>query len=187
MQRLQSVLAGIAADDVISKDELNGLSDWLLEHEHLKTCYPYDEVDSLITSVLADQKIDQEEHQNLLRYFEGFSSVSNKKSEEHKHKDFTVSGICAVSPEIIFESSCFCFTGEARAEREEMKIMVLDRGSRVVHDVSPKVNYLIVGSKGNPCWMYACYGRKIEKAMNLRKKGHQIVIVHEADFFDAIA
>lgn len=38
--------------------------------------------------------------------------------------------------------------------------------------------------KGNPCWAYACYGRKIEKAMELRKKGAQILIVHEADFLD---
>lgn len=51
---------------------------------------------------------------------------------------------------------------------------------------SKKVNYLVVGGEGNPCWAYACYGRKVEKAVELRRQGHPIVIVHENDFHDAV-
>jgi len=30
------------------------------------------------------------------------------------------------------------------------------------------------------------YGRKVEKAIQLRKEGHKIILVHENDFWDAI-
>ena len=49
-----------------------------------------------------------------------------------------------------------------------------------------KTNYLIVGNAGNPCWAYACYGRKIEEAVALRKEGAQVTIVNETDFWDAV-
>lgn len=43
LQRLHALVGGIAADGQITPDEMRGLSDWLSEHEHLKTCWPYDE------------------------------------------------------------------------------------------------------------------------------------------------
>ena len=52
--------------------------------------------------------------------------------------------------------------------------------------VTKKTDYLVVGNAGNPCWAYACYGRKIEEAMQLRKEGAKIVIVNETDFWDCV-
>lgn len=188
LQRLQAILAGISADRAITKNELDGLTDWLAEHEHLKTCYPYDEVDSLITSVMSDQKIDAQEHADLLEFFSEFTTVKPKGNEPSDKSTYTIKGICAASPVINFQESVFCFTGEARnMTRDELSSLVTARGGQVVKGVSRKINYLVVGSDGNPCWMYACYGLKIEKAMNLRKDGHAIVIVHENDFLDAVA
>lgn len=185
LQRLQSILSGISADGKISKEELYGLSDWLTEHEHLKSCYPYDEIESLIVSVLADQKIDAQEHQDLIHFFQDFSTVKPKDNADDGA--VTVIGICAVDPQIVFLNSLFCFTGEARSKpRSELSSLVIARGGEVSKDVIRKVNYLVVGSAGNPCWKYACYGLKIEKAVNLRKQGHPIVIVHENDFLDAV-
>lgn len=31
-------------------------------------------------------------------------------------------------------------------------------------------------------WAFSCYGRKVEKAVQLRKDGSQVIIVHENDF-----
>ena len=53
--------------------------------------------------------------------------------------------------------------------------------------VSRYLNYLVIGAEGNPCWSYACYGRKVEKAVELRRAGAQILLVHENDFHDAVA
>jgi NAD-dependent DNA ligase len=93
-----------------------------------------------------------------------------------------------VAPEITFSGHKFCFTGEStRATRTQMEALAFDRGGWVVKSVSPVVDYLVVGAAGNPCWAYACYGRKIEQAMQLRREGSKLLIVHEVDFFDAVA
>ena len=49
-----------------------------------------------------------------------------------------------------------------------------------------QTDFLIIGADGNPCWAYACYGRKVEKAVHLRKQGSRLLIVHENDFWDAV-
>lgn len=188
LQRLQSILVGISADSKITPQELDGLSDWLAEHEHLKSCYPYDEVDSLIVSALSDQHIDPQEHKDLLEFFREFSTVTPKGETSTDKTSLSVTGICAVDPTISFQKSIFCFTGEAKnMTRSELWQCVIERGGAVSKGINKKINYLVVGSAGNPAWKYACYGLKIEKTMTLRKEGCTIVIVHENDFLDALA
>lgn len=53
-------------------------------------------------------------------------------------------------------------------------------------NVVKTTEYLLVGNEGNPCWAFSCYGRKVEKAMELRKKGVNILIVHEDDFWRVV-
>lgn len=186
LQVLHALLVGIAADELITKDELEGLSDWLADHEFLRKCWPYDEIDSLIVSVLSDQRIDAEEQKSLLAYFSEFAYVVTNNGEKSTVEPLPF--ICAVDPKITFDGSTFCFTGESiRLSREELSNLVVERGGRVVRGVSKILGYLVVGAAGNQCWKYACYGRKIEQAMNYRKQGCPILLVHENDFFDAIA
>lgn len=184
IQRLQGVMTAIAADGIITETEVESLRSWLSTHEDLRTCWPYDELDSLLADVLKDHRIDPEEHGRLLDYFNSFSSAGTSV-ETPRSPTKTLPGICAIDPAIAFEDRRFCFTGESSRTRDEMQILVTSRGGIVLADVSPKLDFLIVGSKGNPCWAYACYGRKIEKVMQLRQNGAHILIVHENDFFDA--
>jgi len=189
IQRLHSIAGGIAADKIITETELNNLSAWLNDHEYLRTCYPYDELDSLITCVLTDKKIDPQEHKMLLAAFDEFVALFNKRTivlpviKEHE----TINGLCAVSPDINIPASQFCFTGASSFyTRDQFIQIVTNLGGRVVNNVSKNLNYLIIGAAGNPCWAYACYGRKVEAAVNLRKQGYRILLIHENDFRDVI-
>lgn len=56
LQRLHAVIGGITADAAISECELTGLATWLNQRNYLTGCWPYDEVCSLITSVMQDGK-----------------------------------------------------------------------------------------------------------------------------------
>ncbi|MEL4371389.1 BRCT domain-containing protein [Shewanella xiamenensis] len=190
LQRLHAILGGIIADGVINEDELNGLAEWIAEHDHLRACWPYDEVDSLITSVMADQRIDAQEHKMLFNFFSEFiltlddNTITNPLSEEQR----TLVGICAACPDIAFEGSTFCFTGaSSKYTRSGFNSIVEQLGGMSAKHVSKKVNYLVIGAEGNPCWAYACYGRKVEEAVKLRKEGVTLLIVHEHDFHDAVA
>jgi hypothetical protein len=53
--------------------------------------------------------------------------------------------------------------------------------------VIKELDYLIVAAERNLCWAFSCYGRKVEAAMDLRKSGTRLTIVHENDFWDAVA
>lgn len=190
MQRLHALMGGIAADGAITVDELSGLSDWLSEHEHLKTCWPYDEVDSIVTAVLADKHIDEKEHGLLMTFFSEFISTHDNRviSQLPEQSEVTLQGLCAVCPEINFENSVFCFTGaSSNRTRKELNEIVVNLGGKVINSITSSLNFLVIGSDGNPCWAYACYGRKVEIAVNLRRQGSHLLIVHENDFNDALA
>lgn len=190
IQRLHAVLGGIASDGAITEAELKGLSDWLSDHEHLQRCWPYEEVGSLITSVLRDKRIDSVEQELLMGFFTEFVSILDNRtivSPKVTLKENVV-GLCAVCPEIVFSGSKFCFTGTSyKYTRAEFFNLVKHLGGEVMNSVSANLDYLIIGADGNPCWTYACYGRKVEKAVDLRKAGSRLLLVHENDFHDAVA
>ena len=189
LQELHGLLGGVVADGVISEDELRGIQDWMEENEQLRKRWPYDEIESLIITVMADGRIDDEEHKILISFFAQFAEVLDDKilSDTFILVDSTVKGVCANSPEIAFQGSRFCLTGaSSRYTRDVFAEKIKALGGEVVGSVSGKLNYLVIGGDGNPCWSYACYGRKVEKAIELRKAGAEILIVHEYDIHDAI-
>ncbi len=189
MQKLHAIMAGIGADGAITVEELKGLLSWLIEYEHLKTCWPYDEVESLVLGVLSDKKIDPDENKMLMAFFGDFVSILDNKTivSPALIEGSNVVGLCAVCPEISFADAVFCLTGASyKYTRVKFEEVIENRGGRVSGSISKKVNYLVIGGDGNPCWAYACYGRKVEKAVKLRKQGHNLILVHENDFHDAV-
>ncbi len=188
IQQLHGIMAGVSFDGQITKAELLGVQGWMDDHQHLKTLWPYDEVDALITAVLADGKIDAAEHKDLLAFFSDFAKTTGHESVSLKADSLpNVRGICAVDPQIVFNERLFCFTGKSqRANRVEIAEIVVEKGGAFKENVVVDTDYLIVGADGNPCWAYACYGRKIEQAVAYRKEGRHIMLIHEYDFWDCV-
>jgi NAD-dependent DNA ligase len=190
LQRLHGLMAGIISDNEITEAELRGLTDWLSEHDHLRTRWPYDEVESVITGVLQDGKIDTREHKLLQNFFSEFVALGDNRTVVNPPVSVTesIGGLCAVSPEVRFPGRRFAFTGSSsKYTRKQFSDLVSSLGGVVVDSVSKKLDYLIIGADGNPCWAYACYGRKVEMAVALRKEGAPILLIHEHDFHDAVA
>jgi hypothetical protein len=191
IQRLQGILHGILADGVVTDAEIHHLSEWIESHDHLKGCYPYDEIDAVLTAVLRDGAIDSTERESLSQFFEGFVTYSLARRMKNAREGIApapkLSGICAVCPELTFPERIYSFTGAStHATRTRIAELVELCGGSFSRAVTPKVHYLIVGAHGNAAWTYACYGRKVEQAMNLRSEGHQVTIAHENDFWDAL-
>lgn len=190
LQTLQGLCHGILADGEVKDEEIRELDKWLEDHEYLATYYPYDEIKSLVISILSDGKINELERRRLMAYFNEFVNLNDKElSQKIKTEisDININGICTSDPEISFDGAHFCFTGVSeRANRSEIEQQIMEFGGKFQNCLTQATNYLIVGNGGNPCWAFACYGRKVEAAVKLRKKGSQISIIHEFDFWDCL-
>jgi len=188
LQTLQGICHGILSNGKVEDKEVLALDEWLDEHEFLASYYPYDEIKSLLTSVLADGIIDEQERKRLSAYFSEFVDISNNEIADKIKGGIIgveISGVCTSEPSVLFKDKTFCFTGVSeRGSRKEISEMITKAGGIFSSSISKKTDYLIVGDNSNPCWAFACYGRKVEKAINLRKNGSRIQIIHEYDFWD---
>ena len=192
IQFLSGMIHGLMADGELGDSEISTLRSWIDANDFLAGTYPFDEINSLLSVILEDKKISEDERNQLMAFFSNiidFSASTNLSEKEFSklREQYSIDGICAICPDISFAGKTFCFTGESyRAKRAEMAQIVSELGGIARSGVAAKTDYLVVGNAGNPCWAYACYGRKIEEAVRLRKGGAPIVIVNETDFWDAV-
>jgi hypothetical protein len=170
-QVLMGTLAGICADHVLNDAEIRAFSEWIAAWSHLKSLWPYDEFEAIATAALADGRVDPEEVAYL------FALAAQ----------FPVAGGTTLAPTIEFADRDFVFTGESeRGTRDVLEQLVATLDGRSARTVTKSTDFLIVCDGGCPHWAFSCYGRKVERAYNLRREGHPIIIVHESDFWGAV-
>lgn len=192
IQFLSGLVHGIMADGELSDREVAALSSWVNANDFLAGTYPFDEIHGMLCAILSDGKISENERNQLMALFSNFLDFTSsfnltRANFDELREKYSIPGICAACPDVSFEGKLFCFTGESlRAKRAEIADIIASLGGTLRPSVSAKTDYLIVGNSGNPCWAYACYGRKIEEAVNLRRAGAKVVIVNETDFWDAV-
>lgn len=188
--QLQGILHGILSDNQITFEEISGLKSWLLENTQLATTYPYDELYSLTSTVLQDGILDSEEKRLLKAFFVDFIDSEHTRNVDYTDikelkRNMSKFGICATSPNITLPEKTFCFTGKSsKTSRSGFANIITALGGLYKDSVAKTTDYLVIGNEGNPCWTYSCYGRKVETAIDLRKKGNTILIIHENDFWN---
>ena len=189
MQELQGIVSGIVSDGVIVMSELERLGEWMDERQHLKPIWPFAEIEALCLEVMRDGQISDDEHRMLLTFFGEFLSREGHRVVEVplNELDAPISGLCAVCPEVVIVNRLFCFTGKSqRSTRTKIADTVERLGGTFSNNVTQKTHYLVIGADGNDAWAFCCYGRKVEQAIQMRKAGSDVLIVHEVDFWDAV-
>jgi hypothetical protein len=190
LQILNGILHGIMADGELLDSEIYSLAHWLENNQHLSTYFPYDKIVNILSEVLEDSKIDEEERLLLKSYFNDFIFINNDEIQtqidlETKEVTSDHSYYSKVLKVEIIENQ-FSFTGKSsrKVSRDKIIELINEHGGKYVDGVSNKTKYLMVGDMGNPVWAFAAYGRKIEKAKNLNNsKSAEILIIHEDDFW----
>ena len=76
------MLEGIRIDYEITAEELKGLRGWLNDYRQYHGIHPFDEVVELLDDVLADGKIDEAEHSELLEWADWFLSHNTPAARE---------------------------------------------------------------------------------------------------------
>lgn len=190
LQILNGIFHGILADGVIKDIEILELEKWLLDNESLSRLHPYDEVYSLIKTILADRHIDEEERRRLKAFIYDFIELANKEIDQSikdEISDIPLHGICAMNPEIALEGKLFCLSGNfEHGDKQYIENLIKVAGGDVKPNFTKGIDYLVVGSMGERSWAYNSYGTKIAKALKLQKEGGTITIVHESDLWSSI-
>lgn len=192
LQFLNGMIHGILADNQITDDEIHMLKKWTTANDFLSGSYPFDEIESLLLSILNDKVVTSDERNTLKAFLSNFvdlkSSYNLNALEIQQLKEkYNVKCICATCQEMDFAGNQFCFTGQSvKAKRKEIADLIVSLGGKYNNNITNQTRYLIVGNNGNPCWAFSCYGRKIEDALNRRKVGQLLTIVNEIDFWDIV-
>ena len=192
IQFLNGMVHGMMADGRLDEAEIHALRVWLDANDFLQGTYPFDELTTMVHTILEDNVITADERNSLVAFMSNlveFKDSYNLVEADYDalRKKYSIAGICAYCPEVEIPGKVFCFTGESyRSTRSEIRAEVERLGGIFRPSVSGKTDFLVVGNAGNPCWAYSCYGRKIEEAVALRKNGAKVQIINETDFWDAV-
>jgi NAD-dependent DNA ligase len=190
LQILNGIFHGILADGVVKDIEILELEKWLSENEHLAKLHPYDEVYSIVKTILKDRQVDDDERKRLKSFIYDFVELANKEVDQQIKSEISeipLHGICAIQPEIVFEGKLFCLSGNfEHGEKQYVEDLIKIAGGNTKPNFVKGIDFLIVGSLGEKSWAYNSYGTKIAKALKQQKEGGLITIVHETDLWNVL-
>jgi hypothetical protein len=139
IQKLEGIIHGLLADNIISDEEVFSLKIWLDENSKLNGIFPYDEISSLVYSVLEDGCISTDERMKLKIYFSDFinkeDTVNIAIDEYQKLKEeMHVTGICAINPIVKISNNQFCFTGASKRAKRKDICEIINKHGGVFND-----------------------------------------------------
>jgi hypothetical protein len=172
------LVKGFLADGIVADEEISFLADWGSRHTDSVRQWPLSVIFERIKRATADKVVTCDERADLHNLFlslTGGTAVVNIGADGASTLPLDVP-----VPTISWSGSVFVFTGKfAFGPRHHCSAEVIARGGRVESAVTKRTSYLVVGTFGNRDWLQTAYGRKIERAIELRNDGSPIRIVGE--------
>lgn len=179
LEHLMGLITGFTADRDLNDEEILYLDVWLKDHPETTCCWPGDILARKLHDVLADKRIESVEREHLLSLLISVSGnyFSETGAAAPEVADLPIDDQAV----IIFDGRVYCFTGEfVYGTRSHCERAVVSRGGYAVGNVSKKIDYIVIGSRVSPNWAHMNFGRKIQKAVELKNSGHHINIVSES-------
>ena len=178
LDELLGLTKGMAADGVINQLEAEFLQKWLIKNNDLNATWPVNVINNRVNEMLCDGVLDGDEQKELLELICSFTSQIPVE-RELENMSCTLP-LDSPPPTLQFEDMAFCFTGKfVSGTRRDCQKAVTRLGGAVKNTVSKYVDYLVIGIIGSRDWVHTSYGRKIERAVELRQEGKPLAIVSE--------
>lgn len=174
---LLGIASGLLADRELKDSEIGFLKEWLDTHSAIATAWPGDVIYARVKDALADGQITAQERDHLVQTLQQLVGGTLKELAASNH---VTQLLPYETPTLEYATATFCLTGDfVFAPRTACEQEIATRGGIIKSGVSKKLRYLIVGGLGSPEWKHGSFGTKIEKAMELRKEGAAILLIHE--------
>lgn len=178
IDELIGLARGLTADNIINQKEAEFLQKWLVANTVVMDNPVVDNLLPRINMMLADGVLDSEEARELLETLQNLCGDGHEMELGELLKSSSLP-LDRPPPSIYFEGMRFCFTGTfAYGSRNECEAITADRGG-IAGSLTKGTRYLIVGAYATDSWMHSTYGRKIERAVQMRGEGTEISIIAE--------
>lgn len=165
-------MRGISANNIITEKEAKALFNAIKKCRYYKTTFPI----SKVYEYFKNNKdfSDNTELLNILKNIYGGNLITNAKAS------LSCLPVDNPQPDIEFKDKIFTLTGEfAFGSRAQCVKEIEKHGGKFSKNVTQNINYLVIGSIGSDEWAHSSFGRKIEKALQFKKQGKNIIIISE--------
>lgn len=150
IESLKGIIEGIESDSIINTTEMNYLLTWMNSHSELKGIYPFDKILELVSSVIEDGVITEEEKEKLHDAFQKFINPLAENQE-------CSSNLCGKN---------VCLTGEFLfGSKDAVSEKIINIGGNIVTSVTRKTDIVLVGGQGSAAWSFGNYGTKVNTAV----------------------
>lgn len=170
-QILDGILKGITVDGEISEAECKSLRQWLYDNIYLSDHYPFDKTIQVLDKILEDSIVTKEESEYM-------TSVINEMLNPVETLKVQVNSV---------DGKYVCLSGNfAYGKKSKVEEYIVARGGIIDSSLKKTTDILMIGA--NECQAYSngTYGTKVKKAIEYNKKGCNIEIIKEDDFFSTV-
>lgn len=180
IDQLSGMCAGMLADGVVCDAEARFFHEWVQKFASYEPVWPFTDILDRMNRIFADGRIDEDERAELaetMRQITGRGIYSTPgetfSSELPLDQPFPT--------EVLFQGNEFVPTGRfAFGTRRKVADAIIAQDG-IPRDGFPTqdTRYLVIGVFASRDWYNTNYGRKIERAVELRSQGHPISIISE--------
>ncbi len=180
IDQLSGLCMGILADGIVTEAEAGFFAEWVRHYAEMEPVWPFTDILARVERVFADGVCDEGERLELKAIME---EVCGKVEPSEVGVTYA-SNLPLDSPSpmsIIFPSREFVVTGKfAYGARDKVFEAITRLGGLPLNSApTRKTHYLVIGAFASRDWANTNFGRKIERAVELREQGTGLAIVSE--------
>lgn len=180
IDQLSGICCGILADGVVSEKEAKFFADWIRTTAAMEPVWPFTDILTRVERIFSDGICSDEEREELK---EVMQTICGQKAEADPGATFS-SDLPLDRPEpelIVFPQRVFTITGKFAYGTRSKVMEAIEQKGGVASDSHPtkSSNYLVIGVFASRDWINTNYGRKIERAVQLRESSSGITIISE--------
>lgn len=184
VNELLGYLKGLTADGIINIKEFYKLVDAMDVDAQLLSIYPFNIINKRIKDILKDGKVTDKELIDLHDFACDITGTNFTRDGD------VLGGATTLFNEEIPQSINgvnVCFTGKfISGKRTEIENQAKTIGLRPQSNVTNETYLVVIGTLSSRDWIHESSGRKIEKAIELRNLGKEIIITSEKYWIEII-
>jgi hypothetical protein len=178
ISQLLGLIEGFLVDGKVSGQEARHLKEWVACHPDVVDSWPGSILQERLERIFRDGRASRSERKDLADLLQKL--VGGEVGLLVGEQAATELPLDDPPPEVLLIGSVFVFTGKfAFGPRQACEREVTRHGAVCERGVTLRTDYLVIGTFGSRDWVQTPFGRKIEKAVEYRRRGSGLQLISE--------